>query len=195
LIAGLAGTIQPLVQVNATCSVPFVHSLFTTSAKEIAKREHDYLGDLLRSRTGLLRMFSNANGEGEKMSYKHKMTTVIWCATTMAGTMVLSHGHLIMKEILRNWPIENSWEGRFENALYTQGGLALLASVVLSAAILIRGWLGKKRDEEIARRERLQREKHERAESERHAAMIGAIEMLGEGILEKKSAASGVKPR
>ena len=129
------------------------------------------------------------------MSPKHKLMTVICCAMTMAGTMVLSHGHLIMKEILSNWPAEDSWEGRFENAIYTQGGLAVLASLVLSFAILIRGWLAKKKDEEIARSDRLQREKHERAQAERHDAMLSAIATLGQGTHEKKLYASGAKPR
>lgn len=139
------------------------------------------------------------------VSPKHKMMTLAWCSVTMAGTMVLSHGHLIMKEILRNWPVEDTWEGRFENALYTQGGLALLASMILSLAIVVRGWMARKKDEELARRERLQLEKHQRAEAERHTAMLSAIETLGkervagngsgQGTSVKKSYASGAKPR
>lgn len=138
------------------------------------------------------------------MSPKHKMLTMVWCAVTMAGTLVLSHGHLIMKEILRNWPAADSWEGRFENALYTQGGLALMASIVLSLGIVVRGWMVRKKDEELARRERSQREKHQRAEADRHDAMLRAIEALGrkensqngagQGAV-KKSLASGAKPR
>lgn len=70
------------------------------------------------------------------MSPKQRLVTTVWCAITMIVTMILSHGHLIMREIMLHWPTADSWEGRFENALYTQGGLVFLASIVIGVAVL-----------------------------------------------------------
>ncbi|MDA8746014.1 hypothetical protein N9N28_15420 [Rubripirellula amarantea] len=136
------------------------------------------------------------------MSPKQRMITTLWCAITMASTMVLSHGHLVMREIMLHWPSEDSWEGRLENALYTQGGLVFLASLVIGGTILLRGYFLRVREEEMTRREISQREKHERAAANRHEAMIESLAKLaggadhGRGIVAaKKSHASGVKPR
>jgi hypothetical protein len=115
------------------------------------------------------------------------MITAFWCSITMIVTMVLSHGHLIMKEIMTHWPTEDSWEGRFETALYTQGGLVFVASFVIGGVILIRGFFAKAKDDEIARREISQREKHERAAAQRHEALMDS--------LAKMAHASGARPR
>ena len=128
------------------------------------------------------------------MSPKHKMITAVWCSITMIVTMIVSHGHLIMKEIMTHWPTEETWEGRLETALYTQGGLVFAASLVIGGVILIRGYFAKVKDEEIARREISQREKHERAAAQRHQAMMQSLVRLG-GTEPKKSQASGVRPR
>lgn len=133
------------------------------------------------------------------MSPKHRMITTVWCSITMVVTMILSHGHLIMKEIMIHWPQEDSWEARFETALYTQGGLVLVGSFVIGGGILIRGMFAKVKDEEIARRELAQREKHERATERRHEALLESLtqrptESSG-GREPKKSHASGVVPR
>ena len=55
------------------------------------------------------------------MSPKHKLITTVWCAVTMVATLMLSHGHLIVRELMRNWPQATTWEGRFESAIYTAG--------------------------------------------------------------------------
>ena len=129
------------------------------------------------------------------MSPKHKMITTIWCSITMIATMIVSHGHLIMKEIMTHWPTEESWEGRIENALYTQGGLVFIASFVIGAVILIRGYFAKVKDEELARRELAQREKHERAAAQRHEALMGSLASMAGETPAKKSQPSGVRPR
>jgi len=134
------------------------------------------------------------------MSPKQKLITVAWCAATMACTMMLSHGHLIMKEILRHWPTSDSWESRFETALYTQGGLVLLASVLLSVSMSLRTYFVKQQDERMARRDRIQRDQHERAAERRHEALLDRLSetgrmQLGGGSNAKKSVASGVKVR
>jgi len=129
------------------------------------------------------------------MSPKHKMITTIWCSITMIATMIVSHGHLIMKEIMTHWPTEESWEGRIENALYTQGGLVFIASFVIGVVILIRGYFAKVKDEELARRELAQREKHERAAAQRHEALMGSLASLAGEPPAKKSQPSGVRPR
>ena len=69
------------------------------------------------------------------------------CTITMVATMIMSHGHLIMREIMLHWPTETSWEGRLENALYTQGGLVFIASFVVAGAMLLRGYFAKVKDE------------------------------------------------
>lgn len=140
------------------------------------------------------------------MSPKHRMVTALWCCGTMLVTMVLSHGHLIMKEIMAHWPVTDSWEGRLENALYTQGGLTLGASAVMAIAIAVRGYLVQVRDAEAGRKENAQRERHERATASRHEAMmdrllsIASSNSAGEDSLPrdrplKKQSASGAKPR
>jgi len=113
----------------------------------------------------------------------------------MSATMVLSHGHLIMKEIMLHWPTEDSWEGRLETALYTQGGLVLVASVVIGAVLMLRGYFASINDDHLSRRERAQREQHERAAALRHEAMLQTLGRLAGGSEPKKSHASGVKPR
>ena len=129
------------------------------------------------------------------MSPKHKMITAVWCSITMIVTMILSHGHLIMKEIMTHWPTEDSWEGRFETALYTQGGLVFVASFVIGSVILIRGFFAKVKEDEIARRELSQREKHERAAAQRHEALMDSLAKMAGGTEPKKSHASGARPR
>lgn len=129
------------------------------------------------------------------MSPKHKMMTAVWCSFTMVATMVISHGHLIMREIMTRWPTEDTWEGRLETALYTQGGLVFLASGLIGFVILVRGYLSKSKDEQIARREIAQREKHERAAAQRHRALMETLSSLSGGAASKKPHASGIKPR
>ena len=139
------------------------------------------------------------------MSPKQRLVTTVWCAITMIVTMVLSHGHLIMREIMLHWPTADTWEGRFENALYTQGGLVFLASIVIGVAVLARGYLGKQMDENLARKERAQLEQHQRAEAQRHAALMHALSSIAGGgessnaatavNSSKKTHASGARPR
>ena len=112
------------------------------------------------------------------MSPKQKLITTVWCSITMAATMILSHGHLIIKEIMTRWPNEDSWEGRFENALYTQGGLVFVGSFVIGGIIIVRGYLARVSDDAIARRELSQREKHERAAAQRHEALMASLAKL-----------------
>ena len=73
------------------------------------------------------------------MSPKQKLITTVWCSLTMVATMILSHGHLIMREIMVHWPVAESWEGRLEGALYTQGGLVFLTGMVIALAMTVRG--------------------------------------------------------
>ncbi len=129
------------------------------------------------------------------MSPKHKLITLSWCVVTMLATMILSHGHLIMKEILAHWPDETTWEGRLENALYTQGGLTLVASIVISAALLARSLVAKRMQQESLRRELAMRERHERAASERHDAMLATLAKVSGDSMAKKSLGSGARPR
>lgn len=129
------------------------------------------------------------------MSPKHKLITTVWCSVTMVLTMILSHGHLIMKEIMTHWPTEDTWEGRFETALYTQGGLVFVSSLVIGGVILIRGYFAKAKDEQFARRELVQREKHERAAERRHEALMDSLTQVAGGTQAKKSQPSGAKPR
>lgn len=129
------------------------------------------------------------------MSPKHRMITTMWCAITMIATMVVSHGHLVMREIVTHWPTEDTWEGRFENALYTQGGLVFVASFVIGGVILIRGYFAKVNEENLARRELAQREQHERAAAQRHEALMATLTNLAGGPEPKKSQPSGARPR
>ena len=150
------------------------------------------------------------------MSPKQRLITTVWCAITMVATMILSHGHLIMREIMTHWPQADSWEGRLENALYTQGGLVLLASAVIGAAVFARGFLAKQKDEELARKELAQRQQHQRAEAQRHEALMQALASISGASVSpashsargethksstsganssKKSPASGARPR
>ncbi len=129
------------------------------------------------------------------MGPKHRMITTIWCLITMIATMIMSHGHLIMREIMTHWPTEDTWEGRLENALYTQGGLVFVASFVIGGTILVRGYFAKAKDEQIARRELAQREKHERAAAERHEAMMSSLANLAGEPTSKKNYPSGTRPK
>ncbi len=129
------------------------------------------------------------------MSPKHRMITTMWCAITMIATMVVSHGHLIMREIVTHWPTEDTWEGRFENALYTQGGLIFVGSFVIGSVILIRGHFAKLSEENLARRELAQREQHERAAARRHEALMESLAKLAGDSPPKKSQPSGARPR
>ena len=140
------------------------------------------------------------------MSPKQKLITTVWCSLTMVATMILSHGHLIMLEIMVHWPVAESWEGRREGALYTQGGLVFLAGLFVAIAMVVRGYFAKLKDEELARRELSQREKHERAAAHRHDAMMESLAAMapgasgtngtsGRGATSKKSHASGARPR
>jgi hypothetical protein len=129
------------------------------------------------------------------MSPKHKMITTIWCLITMIATMLVSHGHLVMKEIITHWPTEDTWEGRIENALYTQGGLVFIASTLVGGAILIRGFFVKAQDDKTARRNHVQREQHERAAAQRHDALMESLANLTGTPPSKKPQASGARPR
>ncbi|MFK8112007.1 MAG: hypothetical protein AB8B91_07380 [Rubripirellula sp.] len=129
------------------------------------------------------------------MSPKHKLITTVWCSITMVITMVVSHGHLIMKEIMTHWPTEDTWEGRFETALYTQGGLVFAGSMIIGVAVLIRGYFAKAKDESLARRDLAQREKQERAAERRHEALLESLAAAAGGASSKKSQPSGVRPR
>lgn len=129
------------------------------------------------------------------MNSRQRLLTIAWCAVTMVATMLLSHGHLVMREVMQHWPTAESWEGRFENALYTQGGLMFLASLTLGTAMMVRSYIVKLKDEEIARRERVQREQHERSAASRHEALLERLGTLNGSSPPKKSQASGVRPR
>ena len=122
------------------------------------------------------------------MSPKHKMITTVWCAITMVATLMLSHGHLIMRELIRKWPQATTWEGRFESAIYTQGGLIFCASLIVTAALLIRSHFIREQEKELARKELAQRERHERFTTERHEAMLDALA----GIFSSAEAAPGI---
>ncbi len=129
------------------------------------------------------------------MNPKQKMITVIWCSITMLVTVVLSHGHLVIRELMRHWPTSDSWETRFETALYTQGGLVFLSSLVIGAVMFVRGYLGHIADEKRERQERAQRERHERAGEQRHDALMESLARLAGGAASKKSEPSGARPR
>lgn len=139
------------------------------------------------------------------MSPKHKLVTTVWCSITMVATLILSHGHLILREIMTHWPEQESWEGRFETAIYTQGGLVFVASFVVGGTLLIRSYFNRMKDDELTRKELAQREKHERAAASRHEAMMETLaSTLGNssngangsnGTSSKKSHASGARPR
>lgn len=138
------------------------------------------------------------------MSPKHRLITTVWCAVTMVATVIVSHGHLIMREIMTHWPQTESWEGRFENALYTQGGLVFVGSFVIAASLMVRSYFITAKNEELARKELAQREKHDRAQAQRHEALLGALtSTLSEPAREsatgansgKKSVTSGTRPR
>ena len=109
------------------------------------------------------------------MSPKHKLITTVWCAVTMVVTLMLSHGHLIARELLQHWPRADSWEGRFESAIYTQGGLVFIASLIVTAVLLIRGHFTREQDKNLARKELAQRERHERSAAARHEDLIDAM--------------------
>ncbi|MEM7453371.1 MAG: hypothetical protein AAF456_03340 [Planctomycetota bacterium] len=137
------------------------------------------------------------------MSPKHKLITTVWCAATMIATLTLSHGHLIVREIMMHWPVSDSWEGRLESALYTQGGLFFVSSLVIGGVILLRSYFSRTQREHLARRELSQRDRHERAAAARHDAMMSALagrsadidETVASENLAKKRSTSGAKPR
>ena len=129
------------------------------------------------------------------MSPKHRLITTVWCSLTMIVTMVVSHGHLVMREIMTHWPTEDTWEGRIETALYTQGGLFFIASLVVGLALLVRGYFSNAKQAELARREHVQREQHERAAAQRHADLMSSLAGPRGGTEPKKSVASGARPR
>ena len=109
------------------------------------------------------------------MSPKHKLITTVWCAATMVITLMLSHGHLIVRELMQNWPQATTWEGRFESAIYTQGGLIFCASLIVTVALLSRSFFMREQQKEMARKELAQRERHERFTASRHEAMLDAL--------------------
>ncbi len=109
------------------------------------------------------------------MSPKHKLITTVWCAATMVMTLILSHGHLIVRELMQNWPRATTWEGRFESAIYTQGGLIFCASLIITVALLSRSFFLREQEKELARRELAQRERHERFTASRHEALLDAL--------------------
>ncbi len=129
------------------------------------------------------------------MSPKQRMITTVWCSITMLVTMIVSHGHLVMREVMAHWPTEDSWEGRIETALYTQGGLFFVASIVIGLALLVRGYFANAKNAELTRREIAQREKHERAAALRHDALMSSLAGMNGGTASKKSVASGARPR
>lgn len=109
------------------------------------------------------------------MSPKHKLITTVWCAVTMVATLMLSHGHLIAREMLQHWPKSESWEGRFESALYTQGGLVFFGSLIVAIVVLVRGHFTREQEKSLARKELALRERHERSAAARHEDMIDAL--------------------
>lgn len=129
------------------------------------------------------------------MGPKQRLITTAWCALTMAVTTIVSHGHLVMREIMTHWPTEDSWEGRLENAIYTQGGLVFVGSFIVGGVILVRGYFARVKEEELLRRELAQREKHERAAAQRHEALMESLARMAGGTEPKKSLPSGVRPR
>ena len=130
------------------------------------------------------------------MSPKHTLITTVWCAITMIATLMLSHGHLIIREILTHWPTSQSWEGRLESAVYTQGGLVFLASLVIGGVLMVRSHLARVQEQKIARKELSQRDRHERAAASRHEAMMDALAgMANSHSAEKTSQNSLVKKR
>ena len=94
-----------------------------------------------------------------------------------------------------HWPTEATWEGRFEAALYTQGGLVFAGSFVIGIGILVRGHFAKAKDEAIARRDLAHRERQERAAERRHEAMMKSLANVTGAAPAKKSPPSGVRPR
>lgn len=128
-----------------------------------------------------------------QISPKQKLITTVWCAVTMMATLMLSHGHLIARELIQNWPIATTWEGRFESAIYTQGGLIFCASLIVTSALLARSYFIRAQEKEIARKELAQRERHERFTAARHEAMLDALaSMFSSG--ESGGRATDVKP-
>lgn len=109
------------------------------------------------------------------MSPKHKLITTVWCAITMVATLTLAHGHLIARELVQHWPISDTWEGRFESAIYTQGGLVFLASLIMAVVLLARGHFAREQEKDLARKELAQRERHERSTANRHEDLLDAL--------------------
>lgn len=82
----------------------------------------------------------------------------------------------------------------------------LVASLVISGSLLIRGYLSKLKEAEVARKELAQRERHERATGKRHDALLTALANLNEsreselqpqrGVNSvKKHSTSGARPK
>ncbi len=129
------------------------------------------------------------------MKPRQKLVTLAWCTATMLGTMVLSHGHLIMREVVAHWPKDASWEGRFENALYVQGALMFLASIIVSIGLSVRSYFQRVNARDQASRDRIQRERHERLAAQRHDEMMESLAQMSGSSPTKKLAESGLKPR
>ena len=129
------------------------------------------------------------------MSPKHKLITTVWCAVTMVATLLLSHGHLIARELITHWPTSDSWEGRLESALYTQGGMVMLASLIIGGVLLARGYFARVQEQEQARKELAQRERHERSAAARHDAMLDALAGVNKVTVERTSENSLAKKR
>ncbi|MEQ1829878.1 MAG: hypothetical protein ABL921_28205 [Pirellula sp.] len=129
------------------------------------------------------------------MGPKQKLATLAWCLVTMLGTMVLSHGHLIMREIMAHWPKDTSWESRFENALYAQGAFCLVASLALSVGLFAKSYIQRNHARDQANRDRMQRERHERQSAQRHEEMMESLAQLSGNSPTKKLVESGFKPR
>jgi hypothetical protein len=129
------------------------------------------------------------------MGPKQKLVTLAWCTVTMLGTTVLSHGHLIMREVMAHWPKDSSWEGRFENALYTQGAFFFLASMIISIGLMVRSYFQRVALRDQANRDRVQRERHERMAAQRHEEMMESLAQMSGNSPIKKLAEPGFKPR
>ena len=129
------------------------------------------------------------------MGPRQKFVTLAWCTATMLGSTVLSHGHLIMRELMTHWPKDVSWEGRFENALYTQGAFFFLASLLISVGLIVRGYFHRTSVRDQANRDRVQRERHERMAAQRHDEMMESLAHLSGDSPVKKLAEPGFKPR
>ena len=124
-----------------------------------------------------------------------RIGTVVWCFVTMLTTLLITNGHLILREIMARWPSESSWEGRLESAMYLQSAAILVGGVSLSAILLLRDYLARRERDQQQRQEHATVERNERKSAERHEQMLEVLQKLaGEGPV-KKSVDSGAKPR